>query len=194
LGLFVVLAVGVVALPVPEDTVLIFAGCLVYRQKFALLPTWLAAFSGCITGITLSYLLGRSIGFVLLTRKGHLSGYISDRVERAEAWFHRVGKWGLLLGYFVPGVRHFIAIAAGASRLRFPVFALFAWSGAMFWSTSFLMLGYLVGEEWKQLEQHMRKPQFAVLIAVAVAAVACSLLRRRKAMGCSRDSEKTKHV
>ena len=41
-GLFAVLAVGVM-LPLPEDTTLLFAGYLVSRGQFALLPTWLAA-------------------------------------------------------------------------------------------------------------------------------------------------------
>ena len=54
LGLYGLLAAAVVALPVPEDTTLNVAGCLVARGQWAWAPTWTSAVAGCMTGITLS--------------------------------------------------------------------------------------------------------------------------------------------
>ena len=179
LGMYGLLAGGVVALPIPEDTTLIKAGCFVARGRWALAPTWAAAAAGCITGVTISYLLGRFLGTVVLKRFGHYIGLTAERLDRAEAWFHRIGKWGLLVSYFIPGVRHVAALSAGTSRLRFPAFVLFAWSGAFIWSTTFLFLGYWVGQEWEQVGRRLRQPQLVVLVAVCAVAIAFWLLRRR---------------
>jgi membrane protein DedA with SNARE-associated domain len=68
LGMFGLLAAGVLALPVPEDTVLVVAGCLVAGGQWSLLPTWGFAVAGGAAGITSSYLLGCALGSVVLNR------------------------------------------------------------------------------------------------------------------------------
>lgn len=52
------------------------------------------------------------------------------------------------MAYFVPGLRHVGALTLGASGLRYPTFAVFAYTGAVVWSTTFITAGYLLGEEW----------------------------------------------
>jgi membrane protein DedA with SNARE-associated domain len=179
LGMYGLLAAGVIALPVPEDSTLIVAGCLVARGRWALTPTWTAAAAGCITGITLSYLLGRFVGLAGLKRFSQYVGLTAERRDRAEAWFHRVGKWSLLMAYWVPGIRHLAALTAGASHLRFRVFVLFAWSGACIWVTTFLSLGYWVGEEWERAVHYAHQPQLWLLIAFCAAVIALWLQWRR---------------
>jgi len=179
LGMYGLLAGGVVAFAVPEDTTLIVAGCLVARGRWALLPTWAAVSAGCLTGVTMSYLVGRFLGLVFLKRYGHYIGLTAERVDRAEGWFHRIGKWSLLVSYFIPGIRHFAALSAGTSHLPFPVFVLFAWPGAFIWSTTFLFLGYLLGQKWEQVEKYLRQPQLLVLVAICALTGAFLLWRRR---------------
>jgi membrane protein DedA with SNARE-associated domain len=52
------------------------------------------------------------------------------------------------VAYFVPGLRHLGALTLGASGLRYPTFAIFAYTGAVVWSATFITAGYLLGEEW----------------------------------------------
>jgi len=192
LGLFVVLAVGVI-LPLPEDTTLLFAGCLVSRGQFALVPTWLAADLGCMTGISISYMIGRSAGLMFVNRFGHYVGITPQRLERTTEWFHRVGKWGLLLGYFVPGVRHLTALVAGSSKVRFPVFILFAGSGALLWSSLFLTLGYFLGGEWKRSGAGFNPHRLGVVIGLVLIMTVCSFWdwrsrrKRRLSQGTNRN-------
>jgi len=56
-----------------------------------------------------------------------------------------------MIGYFVPGFRHFTAIVAGTSKLEYRAFALFAYSGAVLWVSTFLFIGYHFGEHFKQI-------------------------------------------
>ena len=151
LALFTLLVLGIVGLPVPDETLLTFAGYLIFKHEFALAPTLLAAFLGSVCGISLSYGLGRSLGTYLVERIGYLLHLDPETLGSVRAWYDRRGKYTLLFGYFVPGFRHLTAYVAGASKLPLAVFAPFAYAGALLWSVSFIALGYMLGEEWARL-------------------------------------------
>ena len=171
LGLFGVLGMGIL-FPLPEGTVLLFAGYLVSRGQFALFPTWLAAVLGCMTGIATSYCLGRSAGLIVVQRFGHYLGITPERLERTTEWFHRVGKWGVLLGYFVPVVRHLVALVAGSSKLRFPVFVVFVGSAVLIWSSVYLGLGYFLKDGWKEFQIGFNQHRLGIVtVAVLIMAV-----------------------
>jgi membrane protein DedA with SNARE-associated domain len=109
LALFGLLMLGIVGLPVPDETLLTFAGYLIFRGKFALLPTLAAAFFGSVCGMSLSYGLGRTLGRALVERLGHWLHLPPEGLDSVEAWYHRRGTYVLLCGYFLPGVRHLTA-------------------------------------------------------------------------------------
>ncbi|HWQ56307.1 MAG TPA: hypothetical protein VN442_21650 [Bryobacteraceae bacterium] len=65
------------------------------------------------TGITASYILGRTLGIGLICRYERYVHLTGERIAKAHDWFERVGRWALTFGYYVPGVRHLTAYAAG---------------------------------------------------------------------------------
>jgi membrane protein DedA with SNARE-associated domain len=146
-----------------------------------------------MTGISISYMIGRSAGLMFVNRFGHYVGITPQRLERTTEWFHRVGKWGLLLGYFVPGVRHLTALVAGSSKVRFPVFILFAGSGALLWSSLFLTLGYFLGGEWKRSGAGFNPHRLGVVIGLVLIMTVCSFWdwrsrrKRRLSQGTNRN-------
>ena len=143
--LFVLLALGIVALPIPDETLLVLAGALMSQGSLFIPTTILAALAGSICGISLSYLIGRTGGSYLVHKYGSWFGITEKRLEVAHDWFRHYGKWTLTIGYFIPGIRHFTGITAGTSSLEYPLFALFAYSGAIIWVFTFLSLGYFFG-------------------------------------------------
>jgi membrane protein DedA with SNARE-associated domain len=163
LGIFSLLMLGIVGLPVPDETLLVFTGYLVYKGDLHFLPAVTAAFLGSIYGITLSYGLGRTGGVTILKKYGYLIRLTDKRVQEVDDWFERRGKWALVLGYFVPGFRHLTALAAGASKLRYFTFAPFAYSGAFVWSTLFIVVGYLSGKEWTKVPEVVQRWILAIL-------------------------------
>lgn len=148
---------GVVGLPIPDEVVLTFAGYLIFKGYFHPLPAALAAVLGTYCGITVSYILGRSLGVCLLQRYGSFLHISPKRLARVQDWFHRVGKWAIFCGYFVMGVRHLTALTAGSSRVRFRVFALFAYTGGFLWALAYIFLGYFLGEEVPKLSPALRR-------------------------------------
>ena len=101
-------------------------------------------------------------------------------MDQIHKWFDRIGHWALLVGYFVAGVRHFTAIIAGTSKLEYPSFAIYAYTGAVLWVATFLTLGYYVGENWKQIAELLHRYVGLASIVVIAAVVVYLVLRRRK--------------
>ena len=165
IAIFFLLIGGIVGLPVPDETLLTFSGYLIYKGHFSPALAFGAALAGSTCGITISYVLGRTFGLKLIHRYGRYLRITEEHIHKAHAWFDRVGHWGLTFGYFVPGVRHFTAYAAGMSEVGAHHFALFAYSGAVLWVSTFLTLGYFLGERWEAVERDIH--HYLVYLTIA---------------------------
>jgi membrane protein DedA with SNARE-associated domain len=126
-GLFTLLTLGIVGLPVPDETLLVYAGYLISKGELSAVPTYLIAFGGSACGITISYLIGRSGGHFLIVKYGGYLNMGPEKFEKVHRWYLRIGKWFLMLGYFLIGIRHLTAFVAGSSKLEWRTFALFAY-------------------------------------------------------------------
>jgi membrane protein DedA with SNARE-associated domain len=183
-AIFLLLVCGIVGLPVPDETLLTFTGFLVYKGNFSLPLAFAAALAGSLCGITVSYTLGRTLGMKAIHRYGRYMRITEEHVEKAHAWFLRVGHWGLTFGYFVPGFRHLSAFAAGMSAVEPPQFALFAYSGGCLWVSAFIGLGYFLGDRWEAVERNIEHYFADVAIGLVILAAAYLLwriLRARRA-------------
>ncbi|MDZ7302200.1 MAG: DedA family protein [candidate division KSB1 bacterium] len=156
-GVFSLLMLGIVGLPIPDETLLTFSGYLIYKGQLHFVPTLVAAFLGSICGITLSYGLGRIVGVAMINKFGSFIHLTPENLARVHYWFDRFGKWTLMIGYFIPGVRHVTAIVAGASKRGWLVFALFAYAGGFLWSVIFIALGFWGGEEWAAMPAEVQR-------------------------------------
>jgi len=178
-AIYVLLMLGIVGLPVPDETLLTLIGYLIFEGSLAVVPSFLCAFAGTVSGITVSYCIGRFGGVALVERFGRRFRIKPEGVERVHSWFRRWGHWSLTIGYFVPGVRHVIAIVAGSSRLELSIFALYAYGGAFFWTALFIFAGYTLGEGWKAFPEMMTQIALWLAVIALAGAAAWWLLRRR---------------
>lgn len=182
-ALFVLLMLGIVGLPVPDETLLVFTGYLSFKGTLQLEPAVATAFLGSACGISLSYALGRFVGLPTLIRFGPLMHLRPEHLAYVHRWVERWGKYSLLLAYFIPGYRHLAALVMGASLLQPTVFARFAYAGALLWSGSFIGLGYVAGEEWQQLIPLLHRTFItAALLGLVVLASAIAVLLLRRAL------------
>jgi membrane protein DedA with SNARE-associated domain len=180
LGIFSLLTLGIVGLPVPDEFLLTFVGYLIFRGRLHLAPAAASAFLGSVCGITLSYWLGRTLGIYLVNRYGTHIGLGPKQVQRVHDWFARIGGWSLTFGYYVPGLRHLTAYVAGTAGFELPQFAIFAYAGAAVWSASFLALGYYLGDGWHAATQTVRDTTRVVVWLLIIAAVVWGLLQRAR--------------
>ena len=127
-----------------------------------------------------SYSIGRIGGSRFLHRFGGRLHIRPESIDRVHTWFNKWGHWSLTIGYFVPGIRHVIAIVAGSSGLEYRTFALFAYTGAFFWAAIFITAGYYLGERWQAFPQTMTNAAFWVLGAALSGAVAFWAIRAHR--------------
>jgi membrane protein DedA with SNARE-associated domain len=177
-AIFLLLMFGIVGLPIPDETLLAFTGYLVYKGHLSLPLALATAFAGSVCGITISYYLGRTFGLALIHRYGRYLRITEAHVHRAHSWFERVGHWGLTFGYFIPGVRHLTAYAAGMSEVRPHQFAMFAYSGGALWVAIFIGIGYFLGDRWRGVEDDIH--HYAVVFTIGGAILVAGYLAWRK--------------
>jgi membrane protein DedA with SNARE-associated domain len=169
-AIFFLLVFGIVGLPVPDETLLTLTGYLVFKGTLHIVPSFISAFLGAMTGITISYSIGKIGGARFLHRFGGRLHIRPETVDRVHSWFNRWGHWSLTIGYFVPGIRHVIAIVAGSSELEYRTFALFAYAGALFWAGIFICGGYYLGDRWQAFPETMTTIAIWILAAALAGA------------------------
>ena len=184
-AIFSLLVVGIVGLPVPDEFLLTSCGFLVYQGHLQLVPTVASALAGSVAGITCSYIIGRTIGWKFLhSRWGKFLHVKDQHIRRVHDWFDRIGHWALMIGYFIPGVRHFTAIVAGTSKLEVRSFAIYAYTGAAVWVGTFIFIGYHFGRRWPEIltmvEHHLTLASIVVGVLLLLYLIIW-YFRRRKA-------------
>ena len=176
------LGLGIVGLPIPEETLLAYSGYLVAAGKLALPWTIAAGVVGSWVGVSVSYVIGRTAGEALLAWLGGRSPRWQRHIDIGRRWFNRVGKWLVGVAYFVPGVRHVGALLAGASGLRVGTFAAIAYPAGLIWVCLFVLAGYWLGQRWMEAPGQYRVVAAWIAVGAAAAAGCYGLWRvaRRK--------------
>jgi membrane-associated protein len=167
----------------PGDSLLFTAG-LVSAGGIAgvtLAPLWvllillpLVAIAGNLVG----YWIGHRAGPAVFNRPNSRL-FKAEYVEQAHAFFEKYGARTVLLARFVPIVRTFTTVMAGASRMDFRVYALYSVIGGIAWAAGVTALGHWLGQV-DVIREHIEL--FAILIVViSVIPVVIELLRARRA-------------
>jgi len=149
----------------PGDSLLFAVGLFIATDDlsmniwFACLVLSAAAFAGNVVG----YEIGRAVGPPLFHREGRFLN--TKNFEKTHGFFDKYGNKALVLGRFVPIVRTFITVIAGAGEMDRRRF--FGWSlvGAVLWAVGVTLLGYFVGDAIPALSDHL---ELALLLLVAL--------------------------
>lgn len=147
LGLYVILLVSILGLPIPDEFLLTFVGFMSFSGQLNPVLAIISSATGSMTGITIAYFLGRFFEAKVLAHLEKHAG--SERLEKVLSWYHRHGYKLLTVGYFIPGVRHLSGYIAGLSRLSYRNFAFFSYLGAVAWTSLFIILGRTLGSRWE---------------------------------------------
>ncbi len=159
------MALGIIGLPIPDETILTFAGYLISQNTLHFIPTLISSYLGSISGISISFFIGRTFGLNFLHKHGSFFHVTEERIQKTKKWFEGYGEWLFLFGYFIPGVRHLTAIIAGSTDTKYSKFALFAYAGGLIWSITFVTIGFTFGKRWSLIIEEIHKH---ILIAVLI--------------------------
>ena len=197
-GVAVAVALETIVAPIPSEVILPMAGWKVSQSAADAsvlepltgapwnLPLVIAfATAGSVAGAVVGYAIGAWGGRPILDRWGRYVGIGPDDLDRADRWFERWGSWAVFLGRMVPLVRTFVSYPAGISRMPMGRFLVFSTLGSLPWNGALIGAGFLVGDNYPQIEAAIKPYEYVIYVVVAVAAVALVarwyLSKRRRA-------------
>lgn len=131
-------------LPVPAVPTLLVAGSVASAPAAAMLA---AAVVASVVADALWYLVGRALGYRVLSGLCRLSINPASCVTRTEARFARWGVWSLVVAKFVPGFSTVAPPIAGTLRMSLPSFLAAAAIGAAAWAGAAILAGRLLREQ-----------------------------------------------
>lgn len=187
-GIFGLMGLESMCLPVPSEVILPFAGALVYQGKLVLvgdplidtLAVAVAGTLGCTVGSIVAYYAGLKGGRPFVLRYGRYVRLNAKHLDITECWFRKYGDWAVFGSRLLPVVRTFVSIPAGMARMRFRRFVLLTTAGSFPWCLALAFLGLELGENWQTIES-LYRPMEIVVVAGLVAFIIYYLLKRRTA-------------
>jgi len=182
-GLFLLITLESTLVPIPSELVMPFAGYLAAKGEFSLPLIIIINTVAALTGSGISYWIGMAGGKPLLLRYGKYALIRAKDIERTETFFSRHGKATILIGRFLPVVRHIISVPAGIARMPLVPFFTQTFIGATIWGTVLIMLGYKFGEDalaWANKLKHVDLLIGVAIIAVLLALAIRFVVRRRR--------------
>jgi membrane protein DedA with SNARE-associated domain len=141
--IFLLLFAEAIGLPFPAAIALVAAGAAVASHTLSGLGVLLAAMVALLIGDTAQFWLGRHTGWALLGFLCRLSMNPETCILRSAESFYKRGKATLVIAKFVPGINTMAAPLAGSMRMRFGQFLRLDFAGALLYSVTYLMVGYL---------------------------------------------------
>jgi membrane-associated protein len=131
-----------------------------------------------IVGDQVGYVFGNKAGPALFKRpKSKL--FKPEYVEKAEFFFARHGAKSIVLARFVPIVRTFTPVVAGASKMHYRTFVKYNIIGGALWGAGFVLLGYWLGSAFPWIGKNI---EYAIVLIVLLSLipVAIEVIRHRR--------------
>lgn len=128
----------------PGDSLLVVAGLFAAAGKLNLWIMLVTLFVAAVVGDAVGYYSGRKMGKAIFSRpKSKL--FNPKHLEKAHAFYEKYGGKTIIIARFVPIVRTFAPIVAGAADMSYKKFLAYNIFGGFFWVTSMLFAGYFLG-------------------------------------------------
>lgn len=186
-GIVIVMAGGIIGLPIPDEILLTLVGYYIYKEKMVYILALTSSLAGAILGITVSYFLGLKLGLPFLMKYGPKVYITHKKIAFTQQLFRKFGPFLLFIGFFIPGVRHVTGYLAGIAQYRFRKMAFYAYLGSFVWVFTFITLGQALGTRWYIVEKYLMKYSF-IPISTVILIIIYVYFRYRKAFKKSEDS------
>jgi membrane protein DedA with SNARE-associated domain len=168
--------------PIPSEVILPLAGYLARQGSLNLILVFVTSTLGAYLGAVFLYWLGAKLGFERSIRGlSRLPLVDREDFEHAAGWFRRHGRSSIFFGRLLPGVRSLISLPAGASAMPFGTFSLYTLAGSGLWNGALLGLGYLLGTQYRIIEEYSRFLNYAVYAALGVTVMLLVVRRVKRA-------------
>ncbi|NVO01788.1 MAG: VTT domain-containing protein [Bacteroidetes bacterium] len=164
----------------PGDSLLFTAGLLTatgiigYPIYFVVLGVCLAAILGNSTG----YAFGKKAGQTLFKRKKSFF-FRPTHLKSAKEFYDKHGGKAIIMGSFLPIIRTFAPIVAGAVELKYSKFFLYNLIGAILWSHTMILAGYFSGKYIPGVKEYLHYIIIFLVVITAIPVISTYLKERK---------------
>lgn len=146
----------VVGFFLPGDSLLVTAGLFASQPQFGLNVYLLGLILSiaAIVGDAVGYWIGRMSG-PRLFKKEESMFFKPKYLRQAHDFYERHGGKTIVIARFMPIVRTFVPVVAGAAGMNYGRFTFFNVFGGVFWIWSMLFTGYFLGRYIPGVDEHI---------------------------------------
>ena len=161
----------------PGDSLLVTAG--LFAAKGDLQIAWLnvALVAAAILGDATGYWIGYRAGKALYSRPNSFL-FRREHLVRTHAFYERHGGKTIVIARFMPIIRTFAPVVAGAASMTYRRFAIYNIVGGAAWVLSMTLTGYYLGLAVPDIDKHIHIV-VAVVIALSLLPAVISFIRAR---------------
>jgi len=169
----------------PGDSLLVTAGLFAAKGDLDILWLNLALMAAAIVGDATGYWIGSRAGHALYNRPNSLL-FRREHLIKTHEFYERHGGKTIVIARFIPIIRTFAPVVAGAASMTYRRFALYNIAGGIGWVASMTLTGYYLGLAVPDIEKHIHLVVAAVIFLSLLPGVISYLRARRPAARASR--------
>jgi membrane-associated protein len=167
-ALFLVLCLGLIGLPIPNEAVVMTGGALAASGMLMPVPAFIMTFLGICSAMTFGYSIGRFAGSKLsdwFKSKKNIGRFVTKSEQLSE----RYGGYAISLSLCLPFLRHVTPYVMGMNLMPYKRFVLFAYPSALIWTLIYFIIGSFVGDQVQDLSDHIYKYGMWIIYGIAAA-------------------------
>ncbi len=176
-GLFLLLILGGLGFPFPEDATLILCGFLISHKFIKPVHALITVYAGLLTADIVIYSLGRRFGRAIITHKRFHRFLSPGRISRLEEKFDRSGYPFILFGRHVIGFRAQVFLVAGIMKMPIIKFISADAVSALFTLALMIGIGYAGGNSLQALQKDISRIEH-IAVVLGLTGLAIYLLMR----------------
>jgi membrane protein DedA with SNARE-associated domain len=180
LGMFILLILGGVGLPFPEDATLIMCGLLISTQVVRPIPALLTVYAGLLIADLTLHFIGRKYGRQIVTHRRFHKWISPERLSFLEKKFNRIGLLLILLGRHIAGLRAQIFLVSGIMRMPTLKFFVADALSSIFTMALMVGAGYWGGNSLRLLKRGLVKIEHIAILVILFSIIIYSFYRYLK--------------
>jgi len=155
LGIFLLMTLESTFFPFPSEVVIIPAGYLAYLGQMNIFLIWICGTLGSLFGALFNYYLAYFLGRPFIDKYGKYFFINKKNMEKADLFFEKHGGATTFFGRLIPGVRQYISLPAGLTKMNVFKFSIYTTIGAGIWVAFLIALGYIIGVNYALVQQNI---------------------------------------
>ena len=138
----------------PGDSLLFTAGFLASQGYLDITILILGCFIFAVLGDSIGYYIGKNLGPKIFNKDNSIF-FQKKHLERAQKFYDKHGGKTIILARFMPVVRAFAPVVAGAGKMDYRRFVFFNLIGGVFWAVGITLAGYYLGRLIPDVDKYL---------------------------------------